>query len=159
MLYAVMSDNTRIVYVERPRSNGCLWGCMGVLLIVALPLIVSWCYGAWFLYRGFRESPMMRTAIELTQKDGLAQRVLGTPITVDGVEGNAFSFVVGVGARSNYVLRLEGPRGNGTLAVTAHTEGAQAKMDALELTGPDGQRYDLLHHAPVPSREDGAQPI
>lgn len=154
-----MSEPQHIVYVERPRSNGCLWGCLGVLLIVALPLIVSWGYGAWFLYRGFRESPMMRTAIELTQKDGLAQRVMGRPITVIGVEGNAFSFVVGVGARSNYVLRLEGPRGVGTLAVTAHTEGAQAKMDALELTGPDGQHYDLLHHAPVPAENGGSQPI
>lgn len=154
-----MSENQRIVYIERPRSNGCLWGCMGVLLIVALPLIVSWCYGTWFLYRGYRDSPMMRSAIELTQKDGLAQRVLGTPITVTGVEGNAFSFVVGVGARSNYVLRLEGPRGPGRLAVTAHTEGAQAKMDALELTGPDGQQYDLLHHAPVPAEGGAGQPI
>jgi hypothetical protein len=131
-----MSEPQRIVYVERPRSHGCLWGCMGVLLIVALPLVMMWGYGAWFLYRGFKESPMMRTAIELTQHDGLAQRVLGTPITVDGVDGNAFSFVPGVGA---------------------HTEGAKAKIDTMVLTGPDGQRYDLLHHAPVPA--DGGEPI
>jgi hypothetical protein len=152
-----MSENQRIVYVERPRSNGCLWGCMGVLLVVALPLVVMWGYGAWFLYSGFRESPMMRTAIELTQHDGLAQRVLGAPIAVEGVEGNAFSFVPGVGARNAYVLRLTGSRASGTLSVNAHTEGAKAKIDAMVLTGPDGQRYDLLHHAPVPA--DGGEPI
>jgi hypothetical protein len=153
-----MSD-TRYVYVERPRGNGCLWGCLGVLLIVFLPVIVSWGYGTWFLWQGFRESPMMRTAIAMTQRDGLAQRVLGRPITVTGVQGNAFTFATGVGARSNYVLRLEGPRGHGTLSVTAHTEGAKAKMDALELTGPDGQHYDLLHHAPAPSQDGSSQPI
>lgn len=154
-----MSDNTRIVYVDRPRSNGCLWGCLGVLLIVALPAIVAWGYGTWFLWQGYRDSPMMRTAIEMTQHDGLAQRVLGQPITVTGVEGNSFSFATGVGARSSYVLRLEGPRGEGRLAVTAHTEGSKAKLDAMDLTGPDGQHYDLLHHAPLPPDGGSAQPI
>jgi hypothetical protein len=154
-----MSQPERIVYVERPRSNGCLWGCLGVLLIVLLPLMVSWGYGAWFLYRGFRESPMMRTAIEMVQHDGLAQRVLGRPITITGMEGNTFTFVAGIGARNSYVLRLEGSRGPGTLAVTSHTEGARPKIDTMMLTGPDGQHYDLLHHAPVPAGGSAAQPI
>lgn len=157
-----MSDNTRIVYVERPHGNGCLWGCLGVLMIVALPLVVAWGYGTWFLWHGFRESPMVRAAIAMTERDGLAQRVLGRPITVTGVEGNAFTFATGVGARSSYVLRLEGPRGQGALAVTSHTEGRNARIDALELTGPDGRQYDLLHHAPVPGNDGGsgdAQPI
>jgi hypothetical protein len=154
-----MSQPERIVYVERPRSNGCLWGCLGVLLIVALPVIASWGYGAWFLWQGFRENPLLRTVIEMTQHDGLAQRVLGTPITVVGVEGNAFSFTTGVGARSNYVLRLQGPRGEGRLAVTSHAEGGKAKIDAMTLTGPDGGQFDLLHHAPVPAGDRDAQPI
>ncbi len=145
-----MSQPERIVYVERPRSNGCLWGCLGVLLLVSLPFVVAWGYGTWFLWHGFRTSPMMHAAIEMTQRDGLAQQVLGQPITITGMEGNTFTFATGVGARNAYVLRLEGPRGRGTLSVTSHTEGPKAKIDALELTGPDGRRYDLLHHAPVP---------
>jgi hypothetical protein len=157
-----MSQPERIVYVERARGNGCLWGCLGVAMIVALPLIVAWGYGTWFLWHGFRESPMVRAAIAMTEHDGLAQRVLGSPITITGVEGNAFTFATGVGARSSYVLRLEGPRGQGTLAVTSHTEGRNAKIDALALTGPDGRQYDLLHHAPVPGDGGGGgdtQPI
>jgi hypothetical protein len=153
-----MSD-TRYVYVERPRSHGCLFGCLGVLLIVMLPVIVSWGAGAWFLWQGFRTSPAIRTAIEMTQHDGLAQRVLGQPIVITGMEGNSFSFVAGIGARSSYVLRLEGPRGIGTLAVTSHMEAARAKIETLMLTGPDGQRYDLLHHAPVPTGNANSQPI
>ena len=150
-----MSD-TRYVTVDRPRGHGCLWGCLGVLVIVSLPFLFAWGYGAWFLWHGFRESPMMRTAIELVQHDGLAQRVLGRPITVLGVAGNAFTFSTGIGARNAYVLRLEGPRGRGTLAVTSHTEGSIARIDEMELTGPDGQKYDLLHHAPA---EDDGQAI
>lgn len=154
-----MPENTRIVYVERPRSSGCLWGCLGVLLIICLPAIVAWGYGTWFAWQGFRDSPMMRTAIEMTQHDGLAQRVLGRPIVVTGVDGNAFSFVTGVGARSSFVLRLEGPRGQGRLAVTSHTEGPKAKIDAMDLIGPDGQHYDLMHHLPLAPDGGGGQPI
>jgi hypothetical protein len=129
------------------------------VLIISLPFMISWGYGLWFLWQGFRDNPMLRTAIEMTQKDGLAQRVLGTPITVRGVAGNEFSFVAGQGARNNYVLRLEGPRGEGTLAVKSHAERGQPKIDEMTLTGPGGEQYDLLHHAPVPSAGNGAQPI
>ena len=154
-----MSEPQRVVYVERPRSNGCLWGCLGVLLLVSLPFIVAGGYGGWFLWHGFRESPMVRAAIAMTERDGLAQYVLGRPIIVTGVEGNAFTFSTGVGARNAYVLRLEGPRGTGTLAVTSHTEGRQAKIDSMVLTGPDGRRYDLLHHGPVPGDGDDSHAI
>jgi hypothetical protein len=154
-----MSDNTRIVYVDRPRSSGCLWGCLGVLLLVSLPFIFAWSYGSWFLWQGFHDSPMMRTAIEMTERDSLARRVLGRPIIVTGMEGSAFSFVTGIGARNEFVLRLEGPRGEGRVTVSAHTEGREARIDALMLTGPDGQKYDLLHHAPLPSAGGDTTPI
>jgi hypothetical protein len=154
-----MSEPQRVVYVERPRGNGCLWGCLGVALLVSLPFLVAGGYGAWFLQHGFRESPMMRAAIAMTERDGLAQSVLGRPITVTGVEGNAFNFSTGLGARNAYVLQLEGPRGAGTLAVTSHTESGQAKIDSMVLTGPDGRHYDLLHHGPVPGDSGDSQPI
>ncbi len=154
-----MSENQRIVYVERPRGSGCLGGCLGVLLLISLPFIFAWGYGSWFLWRGFHDSPMMRAATEMAERDGLARRVLGRPIIVTGMEGSAFTFATGIGARNAFTLRLEGPRGEGRLAVTAHTEGREAKIDAMELTGPDGQRYDLLHHAPLPSADGDTTPI
>lgn len=153
-----MSENQRIVYIERPRGPGCLWGCLGVALLVSLPFIFAWSYGSWFLWRGFHDTAIARAAIEMTERDRLARRVLGRPILVTGMEGSAFSFATGVGARNQFVLRLEGPRGQGRLAVTAHTEGREAKIDSLMLTGPDGQKYDLLHHAPPPNGS-GAMPI
>jgi hypothetical protein len=153
-----MSD-TRTVYVERPRNNGCLWGCLGVALLVSLPFLVAGGYGAWFLRHSLRESTTMRAAIEQVQHDGLAQRVLGRPITVIAVEGNVLHFMLGRGARNSYSLRLQGPRGEGTLDVTSHTEGVRVQIDVLKLTGPDGQEYDLLHHAPVEPGNSQTIPI
>ena len=144
-----MSD-TRVVYVERPRNRGCLWGCLIVVPIVAAPLLFAWGYSAWYLYTGFRESPMMRTIVEMTQRDGLAQRVLGAPITVTGLQGNAFSYAPGMGMRDQYVLGVQGSRGFGKLEVRSRTTGGKPVIDSMILTGPDARRYDLLKDAPLP---------
>jgi hypothetical protein len=135
--------------VERRGQRGCLWGCLAVLVIVLAPLLLAWGYSAWFLYTGFRESPMVRTIVEMTRRDGLARQVLGAPITVVGVEGNAFSYMPGTGTRNRYVLRVEGPKGTGTLDVSGAGNGTP-KIDSMILTGPDGRRYDLLKDAPLP---------
>ena len=144
----------RVVYIERPRRNGCLWGCLGVLALVLAPLIFAWGYSAWFLYRGFRESPLTRTVIEMTQRDGLAQQVLGAPVTMLGVQGNAFSYMPGTGTHNRVILRVEGPKGAGTLDVTSAGD-AVPKIETMILTGPDGRRYDLLKDKAL----DGPAPI
>ena len=149
-----MSD-TRIVYVERPRRSGCLWGCLGVLVLVMAPLIFAWGYAAWFLYTGFRDTPMMRTIVEMAERDGLAQQVLGAPITVTGLEGNAFSYMPGTGTRNRYILRVEGPKGTGTLDVSSQADGAKPQIESMILTGPDGRRHDLLKNRSL----DGPTPL
>jgi hypothetical protein len=128
-----------------PRAGrGCLWGCLGVAAIVLMPLIFAWGYTAWIVYTGFRENPMMRTAVEMAQRDGLAQQALGPDIAVEGVANSIFSFMPGTGTRNGYTLELSGAKGRGTLEVTSHGRGAQLKIDSMILTGPDGSRYDLL---------------
>ena len=72
------------------RSNGCLWGCLAVMAFIFLPVILAGGYGAWFLYQGFRNDPVLRAVTELTRQDGLAHQVLGNDIEVTGVEGNVF---------------------------------------------------------------------
>ncbi len=76
-------------------------------------------YGAWFLWQGFRHDPVLRTVAELVSRDGLAHQVLGDDIHVAGVEGNAFSYVPGLGGHSDYEVRLSGSKASGTLAVEA----------------------------------------
>ncbi len=139
--------------IERRGGRGCLWGCLGLVAIVMLPFLLFWGYTAWFLSGGYRENPAMRVIVEMTQRNGLAQQVLGAPVAITGVEGNAFSYESGTGARNRYVLRVEGPRGVGTLDVSS-SGNAAPKIESMILTGPDGRRYDLLTNAPLPGDPD-----
>ena len=51
-------------YYTPRRSNGCLWGCLIVLLIIVLPPALLGGYGAWFLYDGYRHSPVLKVVNE-----------------------------------------------------------------------------------------------
>ena len=144
-------------YPPPRRGHGCLWGCLILLLILALPPVVIGGYGAWFLWDGYRRDPVLRMVSELVRSDGLAEQALGVGPEVTGVEGNMFSWMPG-GASHAYVVTLEGPKGEGHLAVTSHQSGLKAwKLDSAILTGPDGRRYDLIAHRILP-REDGSRP-
>jgi hypothetical protein len=70
------------------------------------------------------------------------------------VDGNVFSWMPGRTSDS-YDVSLEGPKGEGHLAVTSHhSPFGPPKLDSAILTGPDGRRYDLLRHQQLP--DDGA---
>ena len=139
-------------YYPPRRSNGCLWGCLILALIVILPPALLGGYGAWFLYDGYRHSPVLRVVSELVRSDGMAQQVLGSGAVVTGVDGNVFSWMPGKTSHA-YEVSLEGPKGEGHLAVTSHTGLSGMKLDSAILTGPDGRRYDLLKHQRLP--DDG----
>jgi hypothetical protein len=141
-------------YPPQKRGNGCLWGCLIVMLIFALPPVLLGGYGAWFLYDGYKRNPLMRVVGELVRNDGMAQQVLGRGAVVTGVEGNVFHWIPGKSNTENYVVLLEGPKGEGHLDVTAHHSlFGPSSMDSAILTGPDGRRYDLLKHQQLP--DDG----
>jgi len=140
-------------YATQKRGNGCLWGCLIMLLIFLLPPVLLGGYGAWFLYDGYRRNPVLRVVGELVREDGMARQVLGPGATVAGVEGNVFSWVPGKSTDSYQVL-LEGPKGEGHLAVIAHhSPFGPPSLDSAILIGPDGRRYDLINHKQLP--DDG----
>jgi hypothetical protein len=130
----------------RPRSHGCFWGCFAIVLILLLPAILAGGYGTWFLWQGFRHDPVMRAVTELVRHDGLAHQVLGDNVHVAGMSGNAFSYVPGMGSRSEYEVRLEGSKGEGMLEVEAETRHGRVDVTTMILTAGDGGRYDLLHN-------------
>jgi len=138
-------------YYPPRRGNGCLWGCLIVILIFSLPVVLTGGYTAWFLMDGYKRNPVLRVAGELVREDGMARQVLGRGATVTGVEGNYFSWMPGL-SRNGYEMSLQGPKGEGHLSVTAH-DGTQ--LDSAILTGPDGRRYDLLKHRALPGGGDG----
>ena len=61
-------------YYPPRRSHGCLWGCLILLLIFVLPPALLGGYGAWFLWDGYRHSPVLRVVNELVREDGMARR-------------------------------------------------------------------------------------
>ena len=128
-----------------PRSNGCLWGCLAVIAVILLPFALATGCGAWFLYQGFRQDPVLRAVTVLLDRDGLAHQVLGGHIHVTGVEGNAFSFVPGLGSHTDYEVTLSGDKASGRLDVEANTRRGQVDVKSMILSGPHGGRYDLLH--------------
>jgi hypothetical protein len=134
---------------RRGFGSGCLLGCLFALLLASLPFLLAGGFGAWLWTSGYRNDPALRLARELVRSDGLAQQVLGPNITVTGIDSNSFSWMPGA-SRHSYDLALEGARGEGHLAVTAHADAGGAKLDSAILTGPDGRRYDLLKHEILP---------
>jgi hypothetical protein len=116
------------------------------MAIVFLPILLAGGYGTWFLWQGFRHDPVMRTVTELVRRDGLAHQVLGDDVRVVGMTGNAFSYVPGMGSHSDYEMRLEGSKAEGTLEVEADTRHGRVNVTAMILTTPNGGRYDLLHN-------------
>jgi hypothetical protein len=144
------------IYPPQKSGNGCLWGCLILMLILFLPPVLLGGYGAWFLYDGYKHNPVLRVIGEMVRKDGMAQQVMGHGAMVTGVEGNVFSWFPG-SASDTYQVALEGPKGEGHVTVTSHHSGFDAPtLDSVILTGPDGQRYDLLKHRRLP--EDRAPP-
>lgn len=51
-------------------------------------------------------------------------------------------------------MTLDGPKGQGQLAVSGHTGLSGAKIDSAILTGPDGRRYDLLKRQLLPDERN-----
>ncbi len=140
------------------RSNGCLWGCLILILILAIPPTLIGGYGAWFLWQGYRRDPVLRVVGEMVRKDGMARQAMGPDAVVTGVEGNVFSWMPGRSSH-DYEIALQGPKGEGHLAVISHQSGFGGfKLDSAILTGPDGRRYDLLKHQILPSDDDDTRP-
>jgi hypothetical protein len=138
------------------RGHGCLWGCLIVILILVIPPLLAAGYGAWYLWHGYRQDPVLRLAGELVREDGMAEQVLGYGAVVTGIEGNIFSWMPGL-ASDSYEVALQGPKGPGHLSVSAHHSGlGPLKLDSAILTGPDGKRYDLLKHQALPGEGQGA---
>ena len=133
-----------------PRRSGCLIGCLVLMLIVTVPPILAAAYGVWYLWEGYRHNPAYRFAADLVRGDGMIRQVLGADPVIIGVEGNVFSWVPGL-ASEGFDVTLEGPKGEGQLAIIEHHSGSgPPQLDGAILTGPDGRRYDLLKHKELP---------
>jgi hypothetical protein len=135
-----------------PRANrGCLWGCLAILAFAFLPLLLAAGTSGWFFYQGYSHDPVLRGAVELVRKDGMAQAALGENIHITGVQGSALSYMWG-GESGSYVVTLAGSKGQGSLHVTARSEHGHLTVQRMMLDAPGGSHYDLLHHSVQPGQ-------
>lgn len=143
-----MSVPTSVTPALPPRrSHGCLWGCLGIIVILCLPGAIA----GWFFWQGYRHDPALQAAVELVRRDGIARQVLGRNIHMTGLAASASTFF-GLSQENDAVIDLEGSLGQGTLEVRSHATQGGFKIDSLYLSGPDGRRYNLMKHGvPLPA--------
>ena len=78
-------------YPPQKRGNGCLWGCLILMLLLFIPPVLLGGYGAWFLADGYRRNPVLRVVGELVRNDGLAQLAMGPGAVSRPAVSSAFS--------------------------------------------------------------------
>ena len=132
------------------RGHGCLWGCLAVIAVIALPLMTLTGYGTWLFYHSLAGDEGLRRVVDSLKGNGLVLQVLGDDVHIAGIEGSAISGSFGSGDRAIYIVRLEGSKGTGTTTVTAQIFFTHIHVLSLTLVGPDGTHYDLLRHTLTP---------
>jgi hypothetical protein len=132
----------------RRGSGGCLWGCLGLVLIVVVGLGGVVGYSAWFLHKGFENDARLQTIMAIVRDDPRAVAVLGRNIHIVGVESHTFIMATGAGKTASYTLRLVGSDGEGVLKVDLDLNHGKTKVTLMILTGADGYPHTLVGKEP-----------
>jgi len=138
-------------YEEAPpprRRSGCLWGCLGLLLIVVVGVGGFFGYSAWVLHQGFENDSRLQTIMAIVRHDARAEAVLGRNIKIMEVESHTFAVTTETGKTASYTLRLIGSNGEGVLEVNLDLNGKKAKVTLMILTGSDGHPHTLVGKEP-----------
>lgn len=136
------------------RSRGCLWSCLGVVLLFVVIAGGALLWGDWYIHSGFKRDSALQRAMTVVREDHQARAVLGDDIQVISVQSERFSGVVGAERTrtATYTVTLKGSKGQGRLHVTLHSDGGAMQLVSMVLTGPDGTRYNLTDDSITPSQ-------
>lgn len=130
------------------RSNGCLWGCLGTLAVVAVIVLAVFGYGAWYFYNGFTADSNVQTVLAALKGDTRAEAVLGKNIKILSVSAHTYERSTGRGGTATYVLQVTGSEGDGEVKAELDISNDPAKITLLILTGKDGQAHYLVGTPP-----------
>lgn len=134
------------------RGNGCLWGCLGLVVIIVLPIMGIAGYGSWLVYHSVTSDAGLRTVVKNLAGQGITKQVLGDQVHLVSVDGGALSGTAFSGEHALYILHLRGSKGDGTATVIADLSFAGIHVTSMILTGPDGTRYDIFRHTLIPPK-------
>jgi hypothetical protein len=132
----------------RRRSHGCLWGCLGLVLIVLLVSGAVVGYSAWVLHKAFESDARLQTIMAIVHNDSRAETVLGRSIIFTKVDSHTFVRPKGAGKTAFYMLRLIGTNGTGVLKVNLDLSRGKTKVILMILTGSDGHPHTLVGKEP-----------
>ena len=135
------------------RSHGCLWGCLGVVLLAAVLGGGAMLWSGWYVTQGFKSDPALVNVLAVVNTNRTAHDVLGDNIQVLDVESERVAAILGQHREktATYTAQLQGSKGRGELHVTLHATGGAMKVVSMILTGPDGTRYNLTDNTLTPS--------
>lgn len=132
----------------RRRSHGCLWGCLGSLIAVAVIVAAVFSIGAWHFYKLFGDNPHIQIVLDKLQTSREAEAVLGRNIKVLSVETFTFDESTGRGGTETFVLKVTGSASDGEVKADLDLSGGKVKIRLLILTGKDGQAHYLVGNPP-----------
>jgi hypothetical protein len=129
-------------------GHGCLWGCLVAALIAAGLVFVAISYSSWWLTSGYQGGKTLHLVVDTLNSDRIARSVLGDNIRIVDLQSSTFASDTISGSREAYIVRVQGSRAAGTLAVTVDTMSGKSRITSMLLTGPDGGTYDLTVSRP-----------
>jgi len=115
-------------------------GCLALLLVVAgcVAILVT------IIGRGMKSSGAYTESVSRAASDCAIQDLLGRPIEAGWFTSGNIS-VNGSSGQADLSIPLSGPKGKGTLYVTAHKTAGTWSFEVLQFAPKDGgERMDLL---------------
>lgn len=130
------------------RSGGCLWGCLGTLIVLAVIIAGVFGYESWFLYKGFNTDSNIRVVLQALNSNAEAKAVLGKNIVVGSVSVHTYERATGLGGKASYVLTVTGSAGEGEVKADLDITNDPPKITSLILTDKDGQAHYIVGTPP-----------
>lgn len=140
-------DHSNEIPVRRS-SHGCLWGCLGLVVLAVVVFGGLFGYGAWYFYKGFENDPRLATIMDVVRSNARAEAILGHDIKVLEIEGRTVHLSNGTDNSASFTLRLSGSNGEGKLDAELDLNGKKPKITRMTLIGPDGQEHVLVGKEP-----------
>jgi predicted RNase H-related nuclease YkuK (DUF458 family) len=134
---------------QPPRQRrGCLWGCLGTAIAVAVVIAAVFGYGAWYFYKGFSNDERIQTIVEALNRSEEAHGVLGRGIRAMEVQIHTYDYSTGKGGTATYVIKVVGSNGDGEVKADLDVTGAKAKIKTLVLTDAEGRAHYIVGGPP-----------
>lgn len=126
------------------RRPGCLWGCLGVFLLVVVLAAGGIWFTAWKVYREFQNDTQLTAILDAVRSNPRAEAILGRDFRVMEIERHTFPMPKGKGHAQTYRLVLIGGGGESQVDVRLEPSKSGMSIVMMQLTAPNGQVIWLM---------------